>query len=77
MPEEVKQETPITVPEENKPQPTTFKFDVNTVVFLLYLMYRENLLTRKHLRDMFVIIKQPLPSEDLIKWLVDEGQKGI
>jgi Ca2+-binding EF-hand superfamily protein len=53
----------------------TFKFDVNTVMYVLYLFYKENLLTRKHLKDMFKIVKGELP-KDVIKYLVEEGEKA-
>jgi hypothetical protein len=52
-----------------------FKFDVNTVMYIIYLFYKENLLTRKHLKDMFKIVKSELP-KDVIKYLVEEGEKA-
>lgn len=52
-----------------------FKFDVNTVLFFVYLLYKCNLLTRHHIRTMFKLIKEPLP-DDVPKYLVDEERKA-
>lgn len=49
-----------------------FKFDVNTVLAFLYLMYKTNNITRKHLKDMLAEVKKPWP-EDMAKWLVSES----
>jgi len=58
-------------------EPKPFIFDVNSVIFFMYLMYKRNLLTRHDIRSMFKIIKQPLPENgDLMKYLVDEEKKG-
>jgi len=52
-----------------------FKFDTNTVVYVLYLLYKRNLITRHDLRGMFKIIKEPLPI-DVTKYLVEEERKA-
>lgn len=65
---------PIPVPPvkvvEKKVDP--HKFDVNTVVYFMYLMYKCNMLTRNHLNTMFRIIKEDTPG-DVMKYLVEEG----
>ncbi len=51
------------------------KFNTNTVVFILYLFYKCNLITRHHLRTMFKIIKEEAPG-DIMKFLVEEERKA-
>lgn len=51
------------------------KFDINTVVFILYLLYKDNILTRHHLRHMFKIIKEDAPG-DIMRYLVEEERKA-
>lgn len=53
-----------------------FKFDVNTVIFMMYLLYKCNMLSRLNIRQMFGIIKAKIPL-DLMKYLVEEEQKSI
>lgn len=52
-----------------------FTFNKNTVLYLLYLQYKNNMITRSHLKNMFKIINAEHPS-NLAKWLVDEAAKG-
>lgn len=49
-----------------------FKFDANTVLAMLFMWYKCNLITRKHLKDMLAVVKQKWP-EDVAKWLVEES----
>ena len=50
----------------------SFKFDANTVLALLYMLYKTNLITRKHLKDMLAEVKKTWP-EDVAKYLVEES----
>jgi len=61
------------MPEETKP--AEFKFDPNTIFFLLYMLYKCNILTRHHLRTMTKIIKDPIPG-DIVKFLVEEAGRA-
>jgi hypothetical protein len=49
-------------------------FDVNTVIFMLYLRYRNNEITRRNLKQMFDIINSKHP-ENIAKFLVEEAAK--
>ena len=49
-----------------------FKFDVNTVIAYLYLLYKTNMISRNNLRQMLAEIKKPWP-EDVMKYLVEES----
>ena len=51
------------------------KFNKDTVMFTLYLLYKCNLITRHHLRTMFKIIQDELPA-DVLKYLVEEERKA-
>ena len=53
------------------------KFEPNkdTIVFLLYLFYKCNIITRHHIRTMFKIIDGELPG-DIVKYLVEEERKA-
>lgn len=50
----------------------TFKFDTNTVLAFIYMMYKTNLITRQHLKTLLTEVKKEWP-EDLAKWLVNES----
>jgi len=52
-----------------------FTFDTNAVMFVLYLFYKSNIITRHHLRSMMKTIKEPLP-EDVIKFIAQEAKKA-
>ena len=45
-----------------------------TVMFIFYLLYKSNLITRNHLTRIFEEIKKPQP-EDITKYLVAEEAK--
>lgn len=49
-----------------------FKFDANTVLAVLYMFYKNNLITRRHLKDMLAEVKKKWP-EDMAKYLVEES----
>ena len=57
--------------EEIKP----FTFDANAVMFVLYLLYKDNILTRHHLKHMLKVIKVPLPI-DVIKFIAEEAGRA-
>lgn len=51
-----------------------FKFDTNTVIYILYILYKTNMLTRGHLKQIFQVIKNKAP-DDIMKFLVGEVEK--
>ena len=69
--EEVKKE----VLEATRPPSQDFKFDRNTVVFVLYLLYKSNMITRYNIRNFLKIINEPLPA-DVLGYLVAEERKA-
>ncbi len=66
--EEAKKEVPV------EPKKEVFKFDANTVLAVLYLYYKTNLITRQHLRTMLAEVKKEWP-EDMAKYLVKEANE--
>ncbi len=60
---------------DEKVETKPFTFDANAVMFVLYLLYNANILTRHHLRTMLKIIKAPLP-EDEIKFIAEQAEKA-
>ncbi len=55
--------------------PKKDRFDVTTVLFFVYLLYKCNMLTRHNIRQMFKIIKGETP-DDVAKYLAEEEKKG-
>ena len=51
-----------------------FKFEANSVIAFIYLMYKTNMISRNNLKQMLNEIKKPWP-EDVMKYLVEESQK--
>lgn len=51
------------------------KFNADTIMYMLYLMYTANLLTRLHLKHMMKIIKDTPPT-DIARYLVEEAAKS-
>lgn len=49
-----------------------FKFDSNTVLAYLYLLYKTNMISRNNLKQMLAEIKKPWP-EDVAKYLMQEA----
>ena len=53
---------------------TVFVFDKNTVVYLVYLLYKANMVTRYDIKKILKTIESPHP-EDVLKYLVEEVNK--
>jgi hypothetical protein len=53
----------------------TLAFNKDTVLYILYLQYKANMITRQHLKTYFAIINGKHP-EDIAKWLVGESARG-
>jgi len=49
-----------------------FKFDANTVLAYLYLLYKTNMISRNNLKQMLAEIKKEWP-EDVATFLVREA----
>ena len=49
--------------------------DKDTVVYLIYLLFKTNMIARNNLRNMIDQISKPLP-DDVLKWLVNEAAKA-
>jgi len=58
-----------------KEEPKPFTFDTNAVMFVLYLLFKSNIITRHHLKHMLKIIKEPLP-EDVVMFIAQEAGKA-
>jgi len=50
-----------------------FKFDTNTVLYLIYLLHISNIVTRNNIREMLDNVKKPLPSQGVIKFLMEKS----
>jgi len=50
-----------------------FKFDTNTVLYLVYLLYLSNILTRNNLREILENVKKPLPTQGVAKFIVEKS----
>jgi len=64
--EEVKKEAPVA------PKKEPFKFDANTVLAMLYLLFSTNMISRNNLKQMLKEVKTTWP-EDVAKYLVEES----
>lgn len=52
------------------------KIDSNTVMYMIYVLYRANILTRYNLGHIFEAIKKDMP-ENITQYLVnEEARKG-
>ena len=51
------------------------KMSVETIMFILYMFYKCNVLTRHHLKRMVAIIKDN-PPEDIAKYIIEEVAKA-
>lgn len=77
------EKTKLPEPGEKKPEVERVELDVtpklsfnkDTVLYLLYLQYKSNMITRTHLKSYFQLINSDHP-EDIAKWLVEEAAKG-
>ena len=47
-----------------------------SVLYLIYLLYKSNLISRTNLKEMVGIVNQDLPKEGLGKFLVNEAAKA-
>lgn len=52
-----------------------FKFDTNAVIFMIYLLYKANMVSRHNVAQFFKVVKDPAPS-DIIEWLVEESKRA-
>ena len=64
------------IPEVKKEEPKPFTFDANAVMFVLYLFYKDNVISNHNLKHMLKIIKDPMP-EDVIKFIAEEAGKAV
>lgn len=55
-----------------EPKKEAFKFDANTVLAVLYMLYKTNLISRNNLRLLLAEVKKTWP-EDVAKYLVEES----
>lgn len=65
---------PVVTLDMTKPVDTTLDIDKDTVVYLVYLLYKTNMIARNNLRNMIDEISKPLP-DNVLKWLVNEAAK--
>lgn len=52
-----------------------FDFDVNAVMFMIYLMYKCNMMTRHNLQMMMKVIKAT-GELDIVKFIAEESGKA-
>jgi hypothetical protein len=52
----------------------SFMFDKNAVLFVLYLLYRKNIIARNNLRELLEEVQKSVP-ENVAEWLVKESMK--
>lgn len=76
QPSTTKSPSDVTSPSsnENLSRDVQDKVSGKTVMYLLYLMYKANILPRNHLTMLFKAIKEQEP-EDITKFLVEEERK--
>ena len=74
----------VTVPKGPREKDSTVTVDLkkegiafsrDTVMFMLYLMFKSNMVSRVNLKQMFKIINDPIP-ENVAKYLLEEAAKG-
>jgi hypothetical protein len=66
---------PVVTLNMDKPIDTDLDIDKDTVVYLVYLLYKTNMIARNNLRNMLDEISKPLPT-NVLKWLVNEAAKA-
>ena len=69
------QKLPVVTLDMTKPVDTALDIDKDTVVYLIYLLFKTNMIARNNLRNMIDQISKPLP-DDVLKWLVNEAAKA-
>lgn len=62
-------------PQEAPPQPDVKAIDAKTVMFMIYTLYKLNLITRLQVRDFLELVKSNKVPADLTQYLVDEVKK--
>jgi hypothetical protein len=62
-------------PQEPGPQPDVKQIDPKTVVFITYMLYKLNLITRIQVRDFLDLIKSNKVPADITQFLIDEVKK--
>lgn len=67
--EEIKKVEPVVV-EVKKPA-----VDATTLTFMVWMLYKLNIITRHQVRDFLQIIKEGKWPEDVVKYLQDEVNK--
>jgi hypothetical protein len=66
---------PVVTLDMTKPIDDTLDIDKDTVVYLVYLLFKTNMIARNNLRNIIDEISKPLPNE-VLKWLVNEAAKA-
>ena len=66
--------TPVTKGVESNAK-EELKLSVDTVLYMLYIWYKANLISRDNLKTLLKVIKDPIPS-DVPKYLAQEAAKG-
>ncbi len=51
------------------------KFNKDTAIFLIYMLYKVNMIDRNRLKNMIRVIEENLP-ENVVKWLLNEAAKA-
>jgi len=49
--------------------------DVVTILYIMYLLFEANMLTRRHLQDLMKLMKEPLSPEEVAKRIGEEIKK--
>lgn len=62
-------------PQEPSPQPDVKQIDPKTVMFIIYALYKLNLITRITVRDTLDLIKTNKIPADITQYLMDEVKK--
>lgn len=65
---------PMVTLDMTKPVGEVLDIDKDTVVYLIFLLYKTNMIARNNLRNMIDQISKPLP-DNVLKWLVNEAAK--
>jgi hypothetical protein len=68
-------EKPATIAVQVKKEGDSLDFSKDTVFYILYLMYKSNMISRVNLKQMFGLIDQKLP-ENVVKYLLEEAARA-
>jgi len=66
---------PVVSLDMTKPVDAALNIDKDTVIYLVYLLFKTNMIARNNLRNMIDQISKPLP-DDVLKWLVNEAARA-